>query len=256
MNKLLVPTLVLGLAGLAAFRSLCADAPQAAAEPPAVRKANCAWTKDNPTLDGKLDEPAWSKAETLSSFAVFWQNRTPKTATKPRLVWNHQALWFAAEMEDADLYADVTERNGMTWTNDVIELFFKPAEDALPYYEFQVNAANTPLTLFFPSRGSGGYQRFRALSNLALNAKVSLKGTLNDWKDKDTGWTVEGEIPWTSFAATGGRPKAGAQWRFALCRYDYAATLERPELSSTAPLTQPDFHRYEDYGVLIFKGPE
>ena len=29
-----------------------------------------------------------------------------------------------------------------------------------------------------------------------------------------------------------------------------------PELSSTAPLTQSDFHRYEDYGVLTFIGRE
>jgi hypothetical protein len=28
-----------------------------------------------------------------------------------------------------------------------------------------------------------------------------------------------------------------------------------PELSSTAPLTLPDFHRYEDYGELTFVGP-
>ena len=48
--------------------------------------------------------------------------------------------------------------------------------------------------------------------------------------------------------------KPGAKWRFALCRYDYSATLDNPELSSTAPLTQPSFHRYEDYGALTFVG--
>ena len=85
-------------------------------------------------------------------------------------------------------------------------------------------------------------------------AAVRLQGTLNKWDDRDKGWTVEGRIPWSAFKATGGRPKPGDKWRFALCRYDYSKDFDRPELSSTAPLTQPDFHRYEDYGVLTFVG--
>ena len=118
-----------------------------------------------------------------------------------------------------------------------------------------MNAANTPLELFLPSRGSGGYRRFAPVTRLGLESAVRLRGTLNRWEDKDRGWTVEGRIPWTAFKPTGGRPRPGAKWRFALCRYDYSVTLDRPELSSTAPLTEPDFHRYEDYGELTFVGP-
>ena len=53
-----------------------------------------------------------------------------------------------------------------------------------------------------------------------------------------------------------GRPRAGDKWKFALCRCDYSAYLERPELSSTAALAEPDFHRYEDYGELTFVGSD
>ena len=117
-----------------------------------------------------------------------------------------------------------------------------------------MNPLNTQLELFLPSRGSGGYDRFAPLTRLGMETAVRLQGTLNKWDDRDVGWTVEGRIPWTAFKATGGRPKSGDKWKFALCRYDYSATLERPELSSTAPLTEPDFHRYEDYGELEFVG--
>jgi hypothetical protein len=230
-------------------------APQAPAEdPPVVRHAECRWATGPIKLDGVPDEAAWAKAEVLSDFAVYWQKRKPKTATRARLLWDDRYLYFAAEMEDHDLYADVKERNGMTWFNDVFELFFKPADDRLMYYEFQVNAANTPLELFFPSRGAGGYQRFAPLTRLGMESKVKLDGTLNHWQDRDKGWSVEGRIPWTGFAAAGGKPRPGSKWRFALCRYDYSATLERPETSSTAPLTVPDFHHYEDYGELVFVG--
>jgi hypothetical protein len=223
--------------------------------PPAVRAAECRRATGPIRIDGRLDEAAWKKAPVLKHFAVFWLKRKPKTATAARLLWDDRYLYFAAEMEDGDLFADVRQHNGITWENDVFELFFKPAERKQAYYEFQVNAANTRLELFLPSRGSGGYRRFAPLTRLGMESAVTLRGTLNNWKDQDQGWTVEGRIPWSAFGPTGGRPRAGDKWRFALCRYDYSKDFDSPELSSTAPLTRPDFHRYEDYGVLTFAGP-
>jgi hypothetical protein len=229
-------------------------AERAAEDIPAVRKAQCRWRTDRITIDGILDEKAWEKAEKLTDFAVFWQKRKPDTATTARLLWDDEYFYFCAEMVDHDLFALEKEHNGRTWEDDVFEIFLKPAADKRPYYEFQVNPLNTRLELFLPSRGAGGYRRFADEARLGMQTAVKLRGTLNDWEDKDVGWTVEGRIPWTAFKPTGGPPKPGEKWRFALCRYDYSVYLERPELSSTAPLTEPDFHRYEDYGELTFVG--
>jgi hypothetical protein len=232
---------------------LAQDQKQGAKEPAAVRSAECRWRSGPIRIDGVLDEKAWEGAQVLQDFAVFWQKRTAKTTTKARLLWDDEHLYFAADMEDSDLYADVKEHNGMTWYNDVFELFFKPSTEKLAYYEFQVNALNTQLEMFLPSRGSGAYQRFGiGAPRMGTESAVKLHGTLNKWQDQDKGWTVEGRIPWTAFKSTGGRPEAGAKWRFALCRYDYSVVFDQPELSSTAPLTQPNFHRYEDYGELTF----
>jgi hypothetical protein len=233
----------------------CGEPPAGVDSEPAVERiAECRRASGPIVIDGKLDEPAWAKAEVLRNFAVFWEKRAAKTATRARLLWDNNYLYFAAEMEDTDLYADIKERNGQIWYNDVFEMFFKPRMDQLAYFEFQVNAANTPLELFFPSRGSGGYRRFAPLTKLGLESAVTLQGTLNNYLDKDTGWTVEGRIPLSAFELASGPPSAGARWRFALCRYDYSAAFDQPELTSTAPLTRPDFHRYEDYGELRFVG--
>jgi hypothetical protein len=205
-------------------------------------------------LDGVLDETAWDAAQEMTDFAVFWQKRRARTKTTARLLWDNKYLYFCADMEDQDLFALTKERNGMTWEDDVFELFFKPSADKLAYYEFQVNALNTQLELFLPSRGAGGYRRFAPLTKLGMESVVKLRGTLNKHDDRDRGWTVEGRIPWTAFKATGGRPAAGDRWKFALCRYDYSAYHDQPDLSSTAPLTVPDFHHYEDYGDLVFVG--
>src|SRR5438128_2143866 len=164
MNRFAFQTAALVVGGFLGIvvlgvRSAPNEAPAAARADavPAVRAAECRWTTTPINLDGKLDEAAWNNAQAIKDFAVFWERRRPKTATTARLLWDDKYLYFAAEMEDTDLYADVTEHNGMCWYNDVFEMFYKPDEKELAYYEFQVNAANTQLEMFLPSRGAGGY---------------------------------------------------------------------------------------------------
>jgi hypothetical protein len=220
----------------------------------------CRWAEGPIQIDGKADEPAWKQAQVIDHFYLPWlgdKARPARTATRARLLWNEDFLYFFAEMEDSDLYADVTEHDGMTWDNDVFELFFQPDAKKPGYYEFQVNAAGTIMDMYLPRRGAGGYQRFKSDGVFHIDAKVVLRGTLNNWRDRDDGWSVEGRIPWKDFHRTGGRPAAGASWKFALCRYDYSVDFEGPELSTCAPLkslTYPDFHHHEDYAPLRFVG--
>ncbi|KAF0177590.1 MAG: hypothetical protein FD161_2394 [Limisphaerales bacterium] len=206
-------------------------------------------------IDGMADEPAWAKAVVIESFVAYWAGKAGRTKTKARLMWDDEHLYFHAEMEDADLYSDVRETNGYIWENDVFELFFRPSEGALAYYEFQVNPLNAQFHAFFPSRGAGSLRRARSSGDdraFQMKTAVMLRGTLNNWRDNDTGWSVEGRIPWKDFNRTGGAPKPGDTWRFALCRYDYSKHFESPDLTSCAPLTAVNYHRYEDYARLKF----
>lgn len=217
----------------------------------------CRWADTPIVIDGKANDAAWKGAQVITSFAMPWLGpgfHPARTATRARLLWDRDYLYFFAEMEDADLFADVTEHDGKTWDNDVFELFFKPARDKTGYYEFQVNTANTRLDMFLPSRGSGGYEKYKSDGEFHLESAVVLRGTLNRREDKDKGWSVEGKIPWRDFMRTGGRPKINEEWTFTLCRYDYSIHFEKPALSATAPLTQASFHRFEDYAPLRFVG--
>src|SRR4029077_8013222 len=147
----------------------------------------------------KADEEAWKAAQPIDKFYLPWlqdKARAAQNATRAKLLWDRDNLYFFAEMDDADLYADITEHDGQTWDNDVFELFFKPADDKPGYYEFQVNAAGTIMDMFLPRRGAGGYRRFKSDGDFHIDAKIRLQGTLNHWQDKDTGWAVEGRIPW------------------------------------------------------------
>ncbi|VTS06280.1 PQQ-dependent sugar dehydrogenase [Tuwongella immobilis] len=274
MNRLSLRGLALALSGLGmlavmllglgrgATTSLAADAPLPApltTTPPSAFE--CRWCDPPPQVDGKATDAVWKDAQRIDTFYLPWlkdKARPARTTTNAKLLWDREYLYFLAEMQDSDLYADVKEHDGITWDNDVFELFFKPAKDKPGYYEFQVNPLGTVMDLFLPRRNSGGFTRFKSDGQFHIDAKVSLDGTLNRWNDRDKSWTVEGRIPWRDFLRTGGRPEPGESWQFALCRYDYSVDFEGPELSTCAPLQSksvPDFHAYEDYATLTFTGP-
>lgn len=206
-------------------------------------------------IDGDVSGPEWAEAEVINHFIHVKDGSPARSATQAKVLWDDQYFYFSAIMDDADVFAEKTTHNDRTWYDDVFELFFKPDANKLGYYEFQVNARGTSMEMYLPSRGSGGYERWIGKREFHLEAKAVLRpnSTLNDPTDRDSGWVVEGRIPWTDFAPTGGKPAPGAEWKFALCRYDYSIEYEREDLSSCAPV-KDGFHNYENYATLKFVG--
>jgi hypothetical protein len=219
-----------------------------------TRSAVCRWAVEPPVLDGKLDDRCWQRAAAIDRFASFWTNPPkPRPGTMAYLVWDDEALYYAGSMTDAELRSFGTKRNDHLWNGDVFELFLKPSGDRPEYYEFQANPRAVVFEAPFPKRGHdfGGFANAPLLGSKAV---VALKGTLDQPGDRDEGWSVEGRIPWTAFAPTGGKPKPGAEWRFAICRYDYGKEGTEPVTMSSAPLSKSSFHRFEDYGKIRFEG--
>jgi hypothetical protein len=222
----------------------------------ATREAVCRWADAAPVMDGKLDDPCWQRAAVIDRFASFWMEpKTPRKGFTAYLVWDNDALYYAGKMTDAELRSFGTKRNDHLWNGDVFELFLKPSVDRPEYYEFQANPLGVVFEVPFPKRGHD-FGGFGKVAPLGSKAAVVVDGTLDRPGDRDKGWTVEGRIPWTAFAPTGGRPKPGDEWRFAICRYDYGPAGTEHVTMSSAPLTKPNFHRYEDYGQLRFEGAE
>lgn len=61
-------------------------------------------------------------------------------------------------------------------------------------------------------------------------------------------WIADFSIPWTFLTKTGKKPDS---LRWTVCRYDYNGNLDSPILSSTAPLTQPNFHRRMEWNFIV-----
>ncbi len=207
-------------------------------------------------IDGLADEESWKLAEVVENFSTPWlgaQDRPAAARTRARLLWDDEAIYFFAEMEDRDLFADIMEHDGRIWENDVFEFFLKPSVDKPGYYEFHISPAGTKLDIFFPRRGES-FDRCKSADEFDYRAAVVLDGTLNARADSDRGWSAEGRIAWSGFAPTGGRPPVEDVWTFAFCRYDYTAGRNEPELSTCAPLRKRSFHAHEDYRPLRFTG--
>ena len=95
----------------------------------ATAQFECRWADSPIKIDGAADEAAWAAAQVIDNFTLPWLGkdaRPAKTATRARLLWDREYLYFFAEMEDSDLFADVTAHDGDLWNNDVFELFFRP----------------------------------------------------------------------------------------------------------------------------------
>ena len=182
-----------------------------------------------------------------------WRGSRARQGDPREDAWDRENLYVAAELDDADLYADITEHDGDVWENDAFGVFLKPASDKPAYYEFHVSALNTRYDCFLPRRGHGA--RFKKIHDFGIKSVVKHRGTLDSWTDTDAGWSVEMQIPWAGLMLTGGRPEPGDAWRLALCRHDHDTSHEGPVLSTSAPLSRMDFHRHEEYAPLTFVGP-
>jgi hypothetical protein len=86
-----------------------------------------------------------------------------------------------------------------------------------------------------------------------MKSAVKVRGTLDDASDRDSGWTVELQIPLARLAEVPRLPpQAGDRWRFNLYR------LELPDRRTQqgqafSPLFVGDFHALPRFGWLVFQ---
>ena len=202
--------------------------------------------------DAPPDEAAWKGAQPITSFHLPWlgdKARMGRTATTAKLLWDREYLYFAADMEDSHIVADITEHDGDLWKNDVFELFLRPA-DKPGYYEFQVSANGTRFDAFYPKWDFDALDKQKKVGEFHMTSKVTKTAK---------GWAVEGRIPWADFLRTGGRPLVGETWKMNLARFDYHKDWKEPELSCVAPIKAKKlpafFHQTDDYATVTFTAP-
>ncbi|MFP6644269.1 MAG: sugar-binding protein [Candidatus Latescibacterota bacterium] len=142
------------------------------------------------TVDGKLNEASWLRAPSTELFGNMQAPAEPPPyyATRVKMLWDDEYLYFAAMMEDPDILATVTERDGPIYDDNDFEIFMDIDSDGRWYYEFEMNALNVIYDVLIQRRAA----RLGIEWNIeGLITAVQIDGTLNVADDVDGGWTAE-----------------------------------------------------------------
>ncbi len=212
------------------------------------------------TIDGKMDEAAWQAAPWTPLFVDIEGDAKPKPRfrTRAKMTWDDQYFYIAAEMEEPDLWATYDKHDMVIFHEHDFEVFFDPDGDGLHYFEFEINARNTgwDLHLDKPYKDKGKADNGWEIPG--LKTAVSLRGTLNDPRDRDQGWTVEMAFPWSAFNR-GPRPavapKPGEAWRVNFSRVEWQLRVKDAKYEKV-PGTKEDNWVWSPQGVINMHVPE
>ncbi|MDY0176870.1 MAG: carbohydrate-binding family 9-like protein [Lentisphaeria bacterium] len=254
-------TLPLLLLLLNACSSLCCRVPSGSAVVQAV------YTPSPLVLDGRLDEAAWADAPayypqlgrgTYDKLPVAMQATVGRELREPgyyKLLWDEDYLYVGAQFVDSDVHAYGEEDQEHHYTlGDVAEVFIKPASDTY-YWELYGTPAAKMSTFFIPGRGA---LMGPLLTSDPFELKVAsqVQGTLNQWQDKDQGWSMEMAIPRTELEKFGAKFNPEQGWSIFLARYNYCRYLPSKEMSSFPQQQETaNFHMLEEYATLQLLKP-
>ena len=176
------------------------------------------------TIDGRLDETAWRRTAWSEPFIDIEGDRRPHLSTRVKMLWDDEHFYMAAELEEADVWATLTERDSIIFQDNDFEVFIDPDGDTHGYYELEVNAFGTAWDLMLVQPYRDGGPAIHAWDIAGLQVGVVVRGTINRPGDRDDGWTVEIAIPWKILleaAPARKPPRAGDQWRVNFSRVQW-----------------------------------
>lgn len=219
------------------------------------------------TIDGDLKDEAWNAAPWSDAFVDIEGDQQPKPRfrTRVKMLWDDEALYIAAELEEPHVWATLKEHDAVIFHDPDFEVFLDPDGDNHLYGELELNALNTTWDLLLTKPYKDGGKAVNAWEITSLKSAVKVNGTLNDPRDTDTGWTAEIRWPWKGLKELSGvamPPKDGQQWRINFSRVEwdidivdgkYRKMRGKPEHNWVwSPQGVIDMHRPERWGYLQF----
>ncbi len=180
-------------------------------------------------VDGALTDAAWGTAQQV---AVFRGLSGGLPASQPVVLVCRDAvnLYVGASLPKPKgtlPKMTVSNRDGMVWEDDALEVFINPGATGSRYYQFIANAAGTQ----WDSAGKDG----------AWNASWQAAGKAVAGDDF---WTLEMAIP---FAAMDAQPKDGSQWGFNVA---WDRQTPSPFIASWA-VVQSSLHEPQNFGRML-----
>jgi Carbohydrate family 9 binding domain-like len=234
-------------------------APEQTRTPPPPQTYTCVRAAAPPVIDGRLDDPAWRKAPWTALFVDIEGGTKPKPRfrTRAKMLWDDEYLYIAAELEEPDIWATLTEHDSVIFHDNDFEVFLNPSGDGRNYFEFEINALNTGWDLFLPKPYREGGKADNSWEIPGLKTAVHINGTLNRPGRRDRAWTVEIGFPWSAFASRAPveRPRAGDEWRVNFSRVEWRTRVENGKYVKLPGLPEDNWV-WSPQGVINMHIPE
>ncbi|MEX1363069.1 MAG: carbohydrate-binding family 9-like protein [Nannocystaceae bacterium] len=204
-----------------------------------------------PTLDGRLDEPGWAAAVAVPMVHSLDGEPYDARPSTVRFGWDAEALYVGAEIVDPDVWSEYPQRDDPLWNQEVFEVFVFGDDRRRDYLELQVSPRGTVFDARFER-----YRKGEPAWNGQWRSAVELRGTLDQRRDRDEGWSAELAIPWSEICEhTEVRcpVAAGRTLRLNAFRFERPRGAAPVGLAVSPPLV-PDFHAPENAAVLELGG--
>jgi len=187
------------------------------------------------TIDGKLDEKEWGKAEFISGFIALEKGDKADPQTFVRILYDKDNIYFGVESLEPELSrmkVVCVKKDGRVWEDNDIEIFLAAPAGAVKYLHLVVNSAG----VVYDSMTTG-----TGFTDVGFDSRAEVKtATLPDR------WVLEARIP---TSALGSSTKDGEVWKVnvARCRVLTDGALRGSSLCGV-------FHGVEFFRSIAFGG--
>jgi hypothetical protein len=212
------------------------------------------------TVDGKLDEPAWSNAAEGILTETNTGNPVPLRSTV-KVLWDDTYMYVGFSFEDPDAWATITAEDGPIWDEEAAEVFIDPEGLGHSYYEFEINPINQKVDLFVLNQGpahNGLYKIWIPWDYTpSMKKAVFVNGDGKNEGTSDTSWSVELAFPFADlWTATNIPPMPGETWRIGFYRIERgsSATTADDWYAALSPTLNPSFHTPWRFAAVTFSG--
>lgn len=204
-------------------------------------------TTQRMTIDGVLDEPAWSLVPAATLVDSRDGERREQAESEVRFAWDDEYLFVGAHHVDSDIRSSFEHHDDPLWEQEAFELFVFGDASRERYLEYQLSPRGTTFDARFLT-----YRRADRSWTSAWRSRVAVEGTVGEEHDRDRGWWMEAAVPWSEICENTEvtcPPHLGMTLRINAFR------LERPRggdplAVALSPPGVPDFHAPQRAAIL------
>ena len=197
----------------------------------------------------------WEKAPVMRLVDAITGN-PGRFSTEVQTVYSDKFLYVKFACDDDFIWGTVSERNGLIYNEECVEVFLNPANCRHQYYELNLSPKNVVyeacvINSRTPQNPNGQFKPFVPMNLDNMKTYVSVDGEM-DKKGKGKRWQAFYAIPFDElYGAENVPPKSGDTWRANFYRIDSRQAGQR-EHYAWSKTERPAFHLPWRFGYLKF----